>query len=169
MRLSARHDVRDPVDVWHVGRLRRAVVAQPFQAMNSNAQLDYGYRETKVDPSHYTVIYAGENQNTAETYLVKRAAQVARDAGYTYFAFDSRGVQVLKRAENDLVAPQRVKGPRDMGASNVNDYVPDMRRVSLTVYYYAWGHMALLSPAQAQTNPAALQVSAVLGQGNATP
>jgi hypothetical protein len=146
-----------------------APAPQPFQAMKPGTQLSYGYKDTRIDASHYNIIYAGDSRAAAETFMVQRAAQVARLAGYSYFVFDQRGVQTILRSDNDLIAPERVAGRPDQGANNVNDYVPDVRRTNVATFYYAWGQMVLLSPSQAQANPAALQVTAVLEHPQAGP
>lgn len=139
----------------------------PFQAMNFGSDISYGYKETKIDPAHYTVIYAGDREQLAQAYLERRAAQISRDAGFAYFAFDKRGIEVLKRSENDLVMRPNIRTIRDQGAASVNDYIPETHQGKVTTYYYAWGQVALLSAAQAQGNAGALQVSAVLARPDA--
>lgn len=138
---------------------------QPFQAMKATTDMTYGYRETKIDPMHYSVVYAGDNEQLAQAYLEQRAAQLSRDAGFAYFAFDERGVQVFRRRDNELVMRDSVLTGK-VGAK-VNDFVPDRQVMSTTTYYYAFGQIALLSPAQAQGNADALQVNAVLARPEA--
>lgn len=138
----------------------------PFQAMKSTTDLGYGYKDTKIDASHYSVAYAGDREESAQNYLEERAAQIAAKAGFAYFSFNKRGVELLRRTDSDLVAPERLRRT-DAGIGNVNDFLPDNQRRSITNFYYAWGEIALLSADQAKADPKALQVSAVLARPGA--
>ena len=52
-----------------------------------------GYTDQQIDQNRYRVSYQGNSQTprtTVENFLLLRAAQVAIQAGYPYFAFDTR-------------------------------------------------------------------------------
>jgi hypothetical protein len=141
-------------------------VSRPFQAMATPNELGFGYREFKVDASHYTVVYVGDHPESAQAYLELRAAQIARDTGFAYFTFSRRGVEVLRRHDYDLVMRERIPVARN-GALNPNDLIPDTHEATITVFYYAWGEMALLPPDQGRANAQAFDAGAVLAKAAA--
>jgi len=52
-----------------------------------------GYTDQQIDQNHFRVSYQGSShtpRTTVENFLLLRAAQVALQAGYPYFEFDTR-------------------------------------------------------------------------------
>lgn len=135
---------------------------QPFQAMAATNGLAYGYQQTKLDAIHYSVTYSADHQQTAQNYLELRAAQIARDAGFSWFVFQSRSMNVKRAVQSDLVPVQETRG--NPNNSLTSGLVPDSVATSKTSYYYASGQLVLLTPDQAKANPGALEVSAVLAR-----
>jgi hypothetical protein len=57
---------------------------------------DTGYTDRALTQNRYRVTFTGNSvtpRETVESYLLLRAAEVARAAGYTHFLFDTRNTQ----------------------------------------------------------------------------
>lgn len=136
----------------------------PFQAMSSGSDLSFGYKDVRSDPRHYTVVYADNREAAAKANLQLRAAQIAKDAGFPYFIFERQGVNLVKRVENELQPRER---PRTIRGQVVpNDYVPETRLVGITLYYFAWGQVALLTETEGKASADALRAADMLAQAS---
>jgi hypothetical protein len=109
-------------------------------------------------------VYVADRQQTAQDYLELRAAQIARDAGFSWFAFQTRSTGVRRVVENDLVPVQEARAAPN--STLTNGMVPDSVTTSRTNYYYASAQEVLLTPEQAKANSTALEVAAVLARPN---
>ena len=141
----------------------------PFQPMASVTTPTYGYKDTKRDAQHYFVVYSDNHEAAAQNFLEVRAAQIAKNAGFAYFVFDNRDTNVVTVTENDI----RQDEPRHAGIAlhspnTVNDLIPTHHTVAVTKYYYASGHISLLTEAQAKANAQAMPVAEVLARPGAT-
>lgn len=131
--------------------------------------LGIGYTDSRIDASHYAVIYTDTDKDRAQNYLPLRAAQVAQTAGFAWFAFDTQGVAIQRKTEtqfdlNQLSAP----GKGTSSAVPLNNYVPPSNNTTATIYYSAAGRVALLTPEQAKANPKAIEVASVLAKMGST-
>ena len=140
----------------------------PFQ-QGSGQATSYGYSDTRLDATHYSVAYADNNAVSANAFLELRAAQIAKGAGFSYFAFDKRGDAVLRQTENDLSSDGRVRAHDATGRPfNPMENVPTSNGIEITSYFYAVGQISLLTDDQARTNPKALRVNDVLARSGGT-
>jgi hypothetical protein len=142
----------------------------PYQPMASVTKLSYGYKDTKHDAQHYFVVYSDNRETSAQNFLEVRAAEIAKGAGFPYFAFDDRDTSVVAVSETDI----RQDEPRHIGImsshtpNTVNDLIPTQHALGTTRYYFASGHISLLTDAQAKANAKALAVREVLARPGVT-
>ena len=156
---------------FHTGALMLALVvaacapALPFQ-QGSGEGASYGYSDTRLDATHYSVAYADTNAASANQFLELRAAQIAKGAGYSYFAFDKRGDTVLRKTSATLDRDNTVLHAHDNTGRPFNpmENVPGSSGIEITSYFYAVGQISLLTDDQARANPAALKVNDVLAR-----
>jgi hypothetical protein len=151
------------------GALALAGCAAPPSVYQSfHLESGIGYRDVRLDAGRYSVAYADRNQDTADAYLEMRAAEICRDAGFAYFAFEKRGRERFLRTENDLARPeyQRTRGA---GIPVLDDLLPDVRPKSMVTTYLAWGEVRLLTAEQAQVRTDAIAVQALLRAPPARP
>jgi hypothetical protein len=55
----------------------------------------HGYAETRLDATHWRVEFVGDDftsQETVETYLLYRAAELTAESGYAWFAMPARAI-----------------------------------------------------------------------------
>jgi hypothetical protein len=142
----------------------------PYQPMASVTKLSYGYKDTKHDAQHYFVVYSDNREASAQNFLEVRAAEIAKGAGFAYFAFDDRDTNVVAVSETDINQDE----PRHIGLrsshtpNTVNDLIPTQHPMGATRYYFASGHVSLLTDAQAKTNAKAMRVADVLARPGLT-
>lgn len=142
----------------------------PYQPMASVTKLSYGYKDTKHDTQHYFVVYSDNREASAQNFLEVRAAEIAKGEGFPYFAFDDRDTNMVAVSENDINQDE----PRHIGIMNshtpntVNDLIPTQHPLGATRYYFASGHISLLTDAQAKVNAKAMAVKEVLARPGIT-
>ena len=145
------------------GALTLAGCAAPPSVYQSfHPESGTGYRDVRLEAGRYSVAYADRKADIADAYLQMRAAEICRDAGFSYFAFDKRGVEHFVRTENDLARPesQRMRA-RDVPV--LEDVLPDVRPKAMITTYLAWGEMRLLTAEQAKNRNDAIAAAKVLG------
>jgi len=62
--------------------------ATPYQQLNPNAAYAGGYRDVKLDSTHWRVTFAGNSvtsRDTVERYLLYRAAELTTTQGFDWF------------------------------------------------------------------------------------
>jgi hypothetical protein len=62
--------------------------ATPYQQLNPNAAYEGGYRDIKLDATHWRVTFAGNSMTSRETverYLLYRAAELTTTQGFDWF------------------------------------------------------------------------------------
>ena len=147
-----------------------AAGAPPYQARTPGS-LSYGYADAKIDASHYSVLYTDNNAQRAQDNLKVHAAEVAKAAGYSYFSFDTKGVAAQRMTEAQFDLNQISDANRrasDRGAGALNGYMDQNTPSTQQVFYTAAGRISLLAPQQAQGNPNAIAVAAVLAGAGST-
>ena len=135
-----------------------------------------GYTDRALTQTRYRVTFTGNTvtpRETVETYLLLRAAEVARAAGYDSFLFDTRNTKARTTAQ---VIPDPGPGPgwgRGWGYGpgwgwrgrwGVGfGYDPDVDIVTRT-NYEAYAEIVLLTPDQAAKEPRAVKASEVIAR-----
>ena len=138
----------------------------PYQA-RSEGGLGYGYADSKIDASHYAVLYTDSNPQRAEENMKLRAAQVAQAAGFSYFAIDVKGAGAQRQTETQFNLNQLSDANRkasDRGAGSLNAYLDPNTPSTQKTFYSAAARISLLTPQQAQGNPNAIAVTDVLSK-----
>lgn len=135
--------------------------APPSVYQSFHVESGVGYREVRMGPARYSVAYADRKADAAAAYLDMRAAEICRDAGFPFFAFEKRGVEKFVRTENDLARPESQR-MRAAGIPRWEDVLPDVRPKAATITYLAWGEVALLTAAEAAKRQDAVAVQNVL-------
>lgn len=140
-----------------------------------------GYTDRALTQTRYRVTFTGNSatpRETVETYLLLRAAEVARAAGYDNFLFDTRNTRAHTTA---TVVPEPGPwgggwggwgGGRGFGYPGWGwrshwavgfGYQPDIDIVTRT-NFEAYAEIVLLSPDQAAKEPRAVKASEVISR-----
>jgi hypothetical protein len=138
----------------------------PFQPRTADTT-GYGYVDSKIDASHYGVLYTDNNAQRAQDNMKLRAAQLAQAAGYAYFVFDAQGTGAQRQTETQFNLNQLSDANRrssDRGAGNLNAYMDPNTPSTQKMYYSAAGRISLLTAEQARGNPNAISVAEVLAK-----
>lgn len=145
--------------------------ALPFQPRSGSDVASYGYSDTKLDATHYAVAYTDKNAERADAFLELRAAQIAQLAGFRYFAFDKRDHAVVVRTVSDLSMDDVRQHGHDTSGRPFNpmETVPGQVSSERTTYYYAMGHIALVTDDQARNHAGTMAVRDVLARAAAPP
>ncbi|MEE9347396.1 MAG: hypothetical protein V3U82_04315 [Robiginitomaculum sp.] len=81
--------------------LTACATATPYQAAAKMGAS--GYSQSQIESNRYTVSFSGNSltdQETVETYLLYRAAELAVENGYDYFTVAEKDTQAKKRLVN---------------------------------------------------------------------
>lgn len=124
-----------------------------------------GYTDQQIDQNRYRVTYTGNSQTprtTVENFLLLHAAQVAQQAGYPYFEFDTRDTKTKTSYFSTFDG-----WPGWGGYGWYGWYGPmgPMEGDSETVpirSYEAYAEIVLLTGDQAKTQPRALNAQSVV-------
>jgi len=135
--------------------------APPSVYQSFHVESGIGYRDVRLDAGRYSVAYADRTGGAADSHLEMRAAEICRDAGFAYFAFDKRGRESFVRSENDLVRPESQR-MRAAGIPRWEDVLPDVRPKAMITTYLAWGEVRLLTAEQAQGATQVLRAADIL-------
>lgn len=124
-----------------------------------------GYSNLQLDQTHYQVTYHGDSstpRDTVEEFLLLRSAQVAQEAGYPYFVFDTRGTK-----SRTYYYAMFTGWPGWRGYGWYRWYGPpgmfdgDVEEIPVT-QYEGYAEIVLLTEAQAQKEPRALNTQSVV-------
>jgi hypothetical protein len=137
-----------------------AAAPLPYQA-RPGGELAYGYADGKIDALHYSIVYTDNNRARADDFLEFRAAEIARDAGFAYFAFDKRGTGTATKTEHQFEVQQ---SSQILGRQGFFSNAPKVSTSAVTQYFYAGGEISLLTQDQAKAEPKAIAVSDVLAR-----
>jgi hypothetical protein len=138
-----------------------------------------GYTDRALTNNRYRVTFTGNantSRETVENYLLLRAAEVTRAAGFTFFTFDDRDTQAQTRYS---AFPQPMGpgwgwwgGPGYWRYRPTWGYYggfgPDVNIVS-TTRYEGFAEIVMLTPDQAANNPRAINASEVIAHLSPAP
>jgi hypothetical protein len=136
-----------------------------------------GYTDRALTQTRYRVTFTGNsatNRETVETYLLLRAAEVAKAAGYDSFVFDTRNTKAHTVAQ---VVPEPGPWGHRWGYGGWGGpgwgwrshwavgfgYDPNVDIVTRT-NYEAYAEIVLLTPDQAAKEPRAVRASEVISR-----
>ena len=160
-----------------LGLLAGCMEPTPYAPREQGART--GYTDRALTQTRYRVTFTGNSatpRETVETYLLLRAAEVARAAGYDSFLFDTRNTRAHTTAQ---VVPE--PGPGWGGGFGLGrgwgypgwgwrshwavgfGYQPDVDIVTRT-NYEAYAEIVLLTPDQAAKEPRAVKASEVIAR-----
>lgn len=128
-----------------------------------------GYTDRALTENRYRVTFTGNSatpRETVESYLLLRAAEVARAAGYQYFVFDTRNTRA--HTTYQVVPPMPGPDPfwgyrRGFGywGGYGFAYDPSMDIVTHT-NFQAYAEIVLLTPDQAKAEPRSVRAEDVI-------
>lgn len=147
--------------------LAGCVAPTPYQAARPDNLL--GYSDQRLADNRFRVTFRGNSatvREQVENYLLLRAAEVTRDAGYLWFAFDTRDTEAKTTYHSDFGGWSGWWGP-DFGwywhswafdrFGGVDSAIPITR-------YEAYAEIILLTPQQAQGDLHALRAEDVIAR-----
>ena len=132
-----------------------------------------GYTDRALTENRYRVTFTGNTatpRETVESYLLLRAAEVARAAGYPSFVFDTRNTHAHHSYQEVPVGP----GPDPFfarrfgymggywGGYGFGYGFDPMVDVVVRTNYEAYAEIVLLTPAQAAKEPRALNAQEII-------
>src|SRR5215469_6355182 len=126
-----------------------------------------GYTDQQIDQNRFRVTYQGNSatpRETVEDFLVLRSAQIAVQAGYPYFMFDTRDTKAktmyFSTFDNWPGWGYRRWGWYGWGGPPFDEGDAVTRPVTR---YEAYAEIVLLTEAQAHNDPRALNAQSVIG------
>ena len=129
-----------------------------------------GYTDRSLTQNRYRVTFAGNSatpRETVETYLLLRAAEVTRAAGYSNFVFDTRNTKANHTYDTVPYGPPDpyFGGRRGFGYWGGYGFAYDpMVDVVVHTNYDAYAEIVLLTPDQAAKEPRALSAAEVISR-----
>jgi hypothetical protein len=129
-----------------------------------------GYSDQRLAENRYRVTFTGNSvtrRDTVENFLLLRAAEVTRDAGYSWFVFDDRSTEAKTTYYDDFAG----FGPWGPGFGrywhswryNPWDRGPGFEAMP-TTRYQAYAEIIVLTPDQAKGDPHALNAADVIAR-----
>jgi hypothetical protein len=125
-----------------------------------------GYTDQQIDQNRYRVSYQGSSstpRTTVENFLLLRSAQVALQAGYPYFAFDTRDTKSKTAYFSTFTAWPGWRGYGRYGWYGWGGppFDQDATAVPIT-RYEAYAEIILLTDTQGHADPRALDAKSVI-------
>ena len=102
--------------------------ATPTPYKPADSQGEAGYSDQRLTENRVRVIFRGNSatlRETVENYLLLRSAEVTREAGYSWFEFDTRNTQADTNYYTDFLWPRRDDASGDPVRSVCRDRAPD--------------------------------------------
>ena len=135
---------------------------------------DTGYTDRALTQNRYRVTFTGNSvtpRETVESYLLLRAAEVARAAGYSHFLFDTRNTQTRTSVQTVPYGPPDPYWGGGWGRRGAFGYwggwgfpyEPAMDVVVRT-NYEAYAEIVLLNQDQASREPRAISATEVISR-----
>ena len=128
-----------------------------------------GYTDRALTQTRYRVTFTGNSatpRETVESYLLLRAAEVTRAAGYTNFVFDTRNTKANHSYQTIPYGPPPAPywgRPRGFGYWGGWGFAYDpMVDVVVHTNYDAYAEIVLLTPDQAAKEPRAINANEVI-------
>jgi len=127
-----------------------------------------GYSDKRLADNRYRVTFSGNSatrRETVEDYLLLRAAEVTRDAGYSWFVFDNRETETKTSYHTEFAGwPGWSPGFGGYWHSWAFDpFGRDAMTVPMT-RYEAYAEIVLLTPEQAKADAHALRADDVIAR-----
>jgi len=132
-----------------------------------------GYTDRALTQNRYRVTFTGNTvtpRETVESYLLLRAAEVTRAAGYSGFLFDTRNTKANRSFQTIPYGPDPFWGGPGFGRRGFGywggwgfPYEPNYDVVVHT-NYDAYAEIVLLTPDQAAKEPRALSAAEVISR-----
>ena len=149
-----------------------AACAQPAAYQPAERDNGPGYTDQRLADNRYRVTFTGNGatrRETVENFLLLRAAEVTRDAGFAWFAFDDRDTEAKTTYRTMFTGfPDGRPGFGFYRHSWLYDpWDPYWRRDTVVVpstRYQAYAEIVLLSPDQAKGDAHALNAADVIGR-----
>jgi hypothetical protein len=125
-----------------------------------------GYTDQQIDQNRFRVSYQGNAQTprvTVENFLLLRSAQVALQAGYPFFEFDTRDTKTKTTYFSSFTGWPGWRGYGRYGWYGWGGpgFPEDTTTVPIT-RYEAYAEIVLLTDAQAHADPHALDAKSVV-------
>ena len=126
-----------------------------------------GYTDQQIDQNRFRVSYQGNSQTprvTVENFLLLRSAQVALQAGYPFFEFDTRDTKTKTTYFSSFTGWPGWRGYGRYGWYGWGGgpgFPEDTTTVPIT-RYEAYAEIVLLTDAQAHGDPHALDAKSVV-------
>lgn len=126
-----------------------------------------GYTDQQIDQNRFRVSYQGNAQTprvTVENFLLLRAAQVALQAGYPYFEFDTRDTKTKTTYFSSFTGWPGWRGYGRYGWYGWGGGPPfdDEGTTVPITRYEAYAEIVLLTDVQAHADPHALDAKSVV-------
>jgi len=131
----------------------------------------YGYTDMRLTENRYRVTFRGTaatRRDEVEDYLLRRAAEVTLNNGYTHFVFDARDTNAETYYRNDFSPRPRLGigfgrfGPAPWYYSSFafsDPFYDDLRPVTR---FEAYSEIVMLQPGQAENDPYSVDAREVL-------
>jgi hypothetical protein len=130
-----------------------------------------GYTDRALTQNRYRITFTGNSatpRETVESYLLLRAAEVTRAAGYSNFVFDTRNTKANHSYQTVPYGPPPAPfwgRPRGFGYWGGWGFAYDpMVDVVVRTNYDAYAEIVLLTPEQAAKEPRALNAGEVISR-----
>ena len=129
-----------------------------------------GYTDRSLTQNRYRVTFTGNSatpRETVETYLLLRAAEVTRAAGYSNFMFDTRNTEANHTYDTVPYGPPDPYFGRRRGFGYWGGFgfaYDPMVDVVVHTNYEAYAEIVLLTPDQAAKEPRAVNATEVIGR-----
>ncbi len=126
---------------------------------------DTGYTDLQIDQNHYRVTYQGNASTprvTVENFLLLRSAEVAAQAGYPYFVFDTRDTKTKTSYFSTFEGWPGWGGYGWYGFYGPGGPVEADAETRPITSYQAYAEIVLLTAAQAKGDPHALNAQSVI-------
>ena len=131
-----------------------------------------GYTDRALTQTRYRITFTGNtvtSRETVESYLLLRAAEVTRAAGYGAFIFDTRNTSANQSYQTIPYASPDPFGPPGWGRRGGFGYwgglgfaYDPMQDVVVRTNYEGYAEIILLTPEQASKEPRAVNAAEVI-------
>ena len=144
-----------------------AACASPTAYKPADANSNTGYSDQRFADNRIRVTFRGNSatyRETVEQYLLLRSAEVTHEAGYTWFAFDTRNTEAKTTYYSDFAG---WPGWHRFGGFRHSWAFDPLGRVQTTIpstRYEAYAEVVLLTPDQAKREPRALRADDVIAR-----
>jgi len=146
--------------------LSGCIAPTPYKA--ADASNHAGYSQERLADNRFRVTFRGNSatlRDKVEDYLLLRSAEVTRDAGYAWFAFDTRNTEAKTEYQTDFAGwPGWGPGFGWYRHSWAFDPFGHVATTVSSTKYEAYAEIILLTPEQAKADPHALRAEDVIAR-----